>query len=189
MKLYVGFVIAPRDSGPIGWKVISFFTGSPVVHTFITDLETVWETSETLFEKRPYALRTAGTPVEVFEVIGVDGRPAFTHVESLIGTAYDYPGIIGLGLLSGCERLMNLIAWPIRKLHSLMNKTPMDTIRLAFLNNPYARNKLYFCTETVYHALKKTDAVIPDWWYGENLFAHQMHRYFLDNPDLYKKIG
>lgn len=156
LEVYVGFVNADKQllqrKEPAGWKIIRWFQGSPLVHTFMAFRELdekiwVYETSETLYHRVTFEERSEGTPLKMFLIDDADYAAAQSYCRSKLGTPYDYPAVLGLGLFYLLEKLMNILVWPLQKY------LKMPKIVLKF-ENPYDVPQLLFCSQSVVECLQ-----------------------------------
>lgn len=188
LKAYVGFVdistLAGKKNLPLGWKVISWFQRSPMVHCFMAygdgygDPIDVYETTETEFIKRTLWERIAGTPCVLFEVTEGDALAMLNHSRTMLGKIYDYSAIFGLGIMLAVDRLTHQIFLWLNKGLAKIDVAPLPTdYEFLFLGNPYHMKAALFCSEAVCDTLRAGGAKIPDWWLNESVTPRQLHRW------------
>jgi hypothetical protein len=187
----IGFVdVTGREGYNVGWDVISWFQDSPIVHVFLAfELAEGWvvyETSETVFGKRPLTERLTGNKCHLFyigETDKINVVPAQSFCETLIGKTYDYTGIAGLGLVLAAERLANLILWPVKKALAWFGNNKLPDFRFIIMPNPLQLNSAYFCTESTIIALKAAGLLNNDGhWLADAVPPRDLYTYIRDNP-------
>lgn len=195
MKMFLGFLDITHATGkvPFGWTLISKWQNSPIVHVFVVfqlgEEHTVYETSETVYLKRPLRERMAGCKAHFFEVFG-DTEAAHDYCEGLVSSAvpYDYPSYIGFSILLGAEWLINKLIitpvnWCYSKLAKIMcwaNNKPYPKLRLMFVANPFHSQKALFCSEAAINAVNKANTTLPSWWQSAAVLPRQFYWFVLE---------
>lgn len=200
IKAYVGFIdisnVLDKPGIPFGWRVIAKWQRSPIIHCFmaygngITDPPDVYETTETIFQKRTLWDRIAGTPCVLFEVLEGDAAFMLTHSRSLMGQPYDYTAIAGLGVVLALEHATHWIFEQINKLLVKCNIPPLnDDYQFTFIGNPFHMSLAGFCSETVEATLRAGGAKLPEWWVAESTMPRQLFRWCMWEGSQWYKIA
>lgn len=145
------FFIGKGTGGRFGWKVISWFTDSKLVHVGIVfevesgdadyktkDLQ-VFETSDTVFVRRSWKERRSGSDIPVvFEVNPEAANLAqmYHRAQKLVGMPYDYSNLLGLAFGLIPQKLANVL----RKLVGLQPK-------YITMSNPLNVNEFMQCAK------------------------------------------
>lgn len=196
METLIGFVVIDKMPGnaPIGWKVIKWAQNSPAVHVFLAfkdkagslngiDAWTCYETTETIYERRPLKHRLSGTPCDLFKIKWSCPK-AYEYCKSVLDTPYDYPAITGFGMALIAEKIANLLLWPINKLTK-----SNDGFAFQLIGNPLDINRALFCSESVYNALTTDVPLFPEWWRGETVMPRQMYGWVKSNMPYFEPIN
>lgn len=186
--MYIGFV-SSKGSKNWGHRLISFFTGSEICHTFSMfklneytvgggdkTVYRVYETSETTFEEQTLSHRLDGTPVPyIFEVSDdkIDSPRSLIQALTFIGRPYDYPFFAALGLMLAAEWILNLCRQAVM----------LDPIKLQH-GSQAIDSRMLFCTESVILIARAGGLEIPI----NRLAPSDLLEFCLSNPETFRNV-
>lgn len=192
-KFWIGLVDiskSPLHQQDFGSRIISFVSGSPLVHTFLVfqnDPEKnpiVYQTTNSVYERITLDKRMIDSDCFFYEIETCKALKLEEACIKILNSKYDYSGMLGIGLLLMAERVLNFIFYKLIKWLSIKDLNP----EVIVIGNPIHLKRSYFCSEVIVELCRRVKLdIFPDWWDASSISPAFMNKYLSSDPIRFKR--